>query len=277
MTLRWFFYQYRTHFKTLFLSFFPDKLLRGNLRFKNVHAGERCFILGSGHSISEQDLTKLSGEIVMTQNHFHAHKDIGVIRPKYHVLIPKYQPTDFDNDWRTWFNSMNERLPGNCEIFMDKNTKYLIDEMQIFSERVHYISTGLSDTAVRKAPVDLVKPIMMIPTVLTECLAIAIYMGFKEIYLLGFDLDQNIQLARGGDRNQIRFYGKSPITANKFESNYESVAAKSGHDWFSMWTIWQQCGLLKKTAEERGVKIVNVTRGGVLNVFDRAVYEDLFL
>ena len=246
------------------------------MSFKNIHAGERCFILGSGHSIAEQDLTRLSGEIVMTQNHFHAHKDIRIIKPKYHVLIPKYQPTDFDSDWSAWFNSMNERLPSDCSIFMDKNTKYLVDKMQIFTKRINYISTGFSEVVVRAAPVNLVKPIMMIPTVLTECLAIAIYMGFKEIYLVGFDLDQNIQLAMGEDRNQIRFYGKSPITANKFESSYESAAAKSGQDWFSMWIIWQQCGLLKKTAEERGVKIMNATRGGILNVFDRTVYEDLF-
>src|SRR6185369_9642513 len=66
-------------------NLFPDSLLLQNKKFKNLHAGQRCFILGSGHSILTHDLTKLSNEIVITQNHFHSHKDISIIHPKYHV------------------------------------------------------------------------------------------------------------------------------------------------------------------------------------------------
>lgn len=276
MNFRWFFYQFRAHVKTYLLSLFPDRLLIKNKKFKNIHLGGRCFILGSGHSIANQDLSKLANELVMTQNHFHSHKSISVIRPNYHVVVPKYQPQAFDDDWRQWLQTMKDNLPNNCQFFMGHNTKYLVDQMKIFGDAVSYIKTGFSDIFLKRAPVDLTQPIMSIPTVLTECLAIAIYMGFKDIYLLGFDLDQNIQLARGSDRNKIRFYGKSPITANQYESEYESDAAKSGEDWYSMGVIWHQCNLLKKTAEMNNVRILNATDGGILNVFDRVDYSELF-
>jgi hypothetical protein len=276
MNFRWFFYQFRAHLKTCLLAVFPDRILSGNKKFKNLHLGGRCFILGSGHSIAKQDLSRLSSEIVITQNHFHSHPSIALIKPNYHVVVPKYQPTEFDGDWRMWLHSMRNNLPGDCQFFMGHNTKYLVDEMNIFGQSVNYIKSGFSNVFLKRAPVNLTKPIMTIPTVLTECLAIAIYMGFKEIYLVGFDLDQNIQLAKGSDRNNIRFYGKSPITANRYESEYENDAARSGEDWYSMGIIWHQCNLLKKTAEMRNIRILNATEGGILNVFDRVNYSDLF-
>ncbi|MBT8523608.1 hypothetical protein G6735_04690 [Polynucleobacter paneuropaeus] len=276
MNIIWFLRQYARHFKVFLGSFlFPDPLLKFNQQFKNFHKGERCFILGSGHSINEQDLTLLKGRVVMTQNHFHVHRDIKIISPTYHVLVPKYQPKDFDLDWEKWFTSMHEGLPKNTKLFMDVNSKYLIDRLNIFAKRTFFIKAGLSNIVRKRAPVDITKPIYSVPTVLTECLAIAIYMGFSEIYLLGMDLDQIFQLYRGDDGNNIRFYGSSPITRNKSEINLDRISAATGMDWINFWIIWDQCNLLRKIAEERGIKIKNASSGGILNVFERCCFEDI--
>ena len=275
MNLRWVLGEYKRHFKAKLKAYMPSILHRNKI-FKNLHAGQRCFILGSGHSIKGQDLSKLAGEIVITQNHFHVHKDIKLINPKYHVLVPKYQPSEFDSDWIDWLQSMNQLLPTTTTVFLGKNSKYLLNELNLFKERSFYIDVGLSDALVSKAPIDITKPIMSVPTVLTQCLAIALYMGFKEIYLLGFDLDQNVQLARGQDRNNVRFYGNSHITGNNAEVALEDAAGSSGKDWFAMWTIWHQCNLLKATADAEKISIFNATQGGLLNMFERKKYEDVF-
>lgn len=272
MNAKWLVKQYLSDIKAGLLDMRPDPLLARNARFRNLHAGERCFILGSGHSIKEQDLTRLAGEIVMTQNHFHAHEQIRTISPAYHVNVPKYQPPEFDKDWIAWLKSMNERLPAETVIFFGKNTKYLVDDLALFTERAFYVQTGYSGALINRAPVDITRRIMAIPTVLPQCLAIAIYMGFKEIYLLGFDLDQ---LFRVSNRNQVRFYGLSPITANKSEVDAETELAASGGDWLNMWIIWRQCNLLKREAERRGLSIINATRGGLLNMFERRAYEEI--
>ncbi len=270
----WLLKRHLAHLRASTKDAFPDPLVSLNSRFCNIHKEQRCFILGSGNSISGQDLTRLNGEIVMTQNHFHAHDDIETINPAYHVNVPKYQPREYDQDWADWVDTMDERLPKSTILFFDKNTKYLIDAKGLFADRVFYIKTGYNEIVANSAPVDLTKSIMSVPTVLTQCLAIAIYMGFSEIYLLGFDLDQ---VCRMNDSAKIRFYGHSPITDNKFEVEANRSTGASGGDWLAMWRIWRQCGLLKAAAEKRGIRIYNATEGGLLNVFERCAYDEISL
>jgi hypothetical protein len=276
MNIKWFIREYkRTILKFLKYGLIRNSNLLPNEVFKNKHRGERCFILGSGHSINKQDLSLLNGEIVMTQNNFHFHSQIDVISPTYHVLVPKYQPPAFDSSWIVWLESMEDRLPKSTKLFLDINTRYLVDSSSVFQERAHYLTTGYSNIAMKKAPIDLTRPLMNVPTVLCECLAIAIYMGFDNIYLLGFDLDQNVQLLSGKDRDDLRFYGKSAITNNDAEKMIESEGQASGEDWLVMWTTWQQCGLLRSVAQDLDIKITNLTLGGLLNVFPRARIEDI--
>ena len=190
MDLKWIAQQVAYDAYSRVLDVLPDSLLKRNARFRNLHRDQRCFLLGSGPSIREQDLTKLNGQIVMTQNHFHAHEQIRTIAPTYHVVVPKYQPVEFDDDWVAWLRSMDERLPGDTTLFFGKNTKYLVDRLGLFGNRAYYMKTGLSAVVPGRAPFDITRTIFGVPTVLTQCLAIAIYMGFREIVLLGFDLDQ---------------------------------------------------------------------------------------
>ena len=189
------------------MTFFRTQFSKRTSSFEVYIEGERCFILGSGNSVKEQHLTRLAGEIVMTQNHFHAHDQILTINPTYHVNVPKYQPREFDEDWRDWLKTMDDRLPRETVLFFGKNTKYLVDGMGLFQGRAYYMNHGYRTVATNRAPVDITRHIMAVPTVLTQCLAVAIFMGFKEVYLVGFDLDQ---VCRMQNRDQLRFYGFLP-------------------------------------------------------------------
>ena len=100
-------------------------------------------------------------------------------------------------------------------------------------------------------------------------------MGFKEIYLLGFDLDQIYQMYSRDSSVNVRFYGSSPIIDNDAEKNSEKLLASTGMDWITFWIIWDQCALLKAAALEKNIKIINATQGGILNIFDRAFFEDV--
>ena len=272
MDLKWFGKECLYHISLKAIDLVPDHLLGENRKFRNLHEGARCFILGSGPSIREQDLTRLNGQIVMTQNHFHAHEQIRTIAPTYHVVVPKYQPVEFDDDWVAWLRSMDERLPDNTILFFGTNTKYLVDRLGLFGNRAYYMKTGLSAVVAGRAPFDITRTILGVPTVLTQCLAIAIYMGFREIILLGFDLDQ---VCRMQDRAKLRFYGMSPVTDNKAEEDVEKSSGASGGDWIQMWTTWRQCNLLKAEAGRKGTRIINATRGGLLNMFERRQYEEI--
>src|SRR5437879_2959671 len=99
-------------------------------------------------------------------------------------------------------------------------------------------------------------------------------MGFSKIYLVGFDLDQICQLAKG--RDNVRFYGHSQITKNEAEKNFEESYGSSGFDFFNQWMIWRQLNLLNEYALKNKIEIVNAANGGILNVYPRVNYDALF-
>lgn len=248
------------------------RALRENERFRNAHAGARCFILGSGRSILEQDLTRLAGEIVITQNSFHAHRDIAVIAPRYHCVVPMFHPPEYDKDWAQWFREMEERLPADTQLFAGLNAQALLDREGLFAGRKGYVQQGLEPLLLRRAPVDLTRRVMNIPTALTQCLTVALFLGCEKIYLLGFDLTQ---ICEGNEKNWGRFYGSSPVTSNPAERAFEKQRLWDGEEWFQFWTIWRACALLRDEAARRGGEIVNATRGGLLDCFRRERYEDV--
>ena len=67
-----------------------------NIKFHNIHKGQRCFILGSGPSINKQNLKPLKNEICFAMSMFYLHKDIKEINPLYHVNASHHAPFGFD-------------------------------------------------------------------------------------------------------------------------------------------------------------------------------------
>ena len=190
----------------------------------------------------------------------------------YHVLVPKYQPEEYDNTWKEWLRGMADKLPASTELFMGKNTRYLVDDgFPGLAQRTHYLHFRFEALLMSEARFDLTKPLMYVPTVITECISIALYMGFSKIYLVGFDLDQVCHC----DRDKVRFYGNSPITANQFERDSENQMNPTGETWFNLWNTWHQLNLLKKKGEKNKQYIINLTDGGLLDVFNRQSYDEV--
>ena len=251
---------------------FPDPMLNRNIKFKNIHAGERCFILGSGPSIVKQDLKKLQGEIVISQNHFQIHEDIKIIHPMYHCVVPFFHSKEFTGDWINWFRSMEERLPLETQMFFHINTRHILEENNFFTNRINYLEVGLDSMTLERALVNITRRIMGVPTALSQCLTVALYMGFRKIYLLGCDMDQIGSLIAG---EQQRFYGDSPITNNEYELKNDEEALATGYIWYHYWLMWKQFILFRKYAERNNSEIINLTDGGILNCYERQLYNEV--
>ena len=249
-----------------------DPLLRGNERFRDIHRGQRCFILGSGKSILQNDLKLLSGEIVITQNNFHMHEDVDVFAPAYHCVVPMYQPPAYASDWAEWFRSMQERLPSGTQLFAGVGSRDVLEQPRLFEGRRHYVRVGLSPLYLRHAAYDLTRVMMEVGTALTMCLQLALFMSFAKVYLVGFDLSQ---LCEGQDRDWGRFYGTSPVTRNNAERKLDDDGDWNGDVYFHFWKMWRGFVLLREAAEKRGIEIINATRGGLLKCFHRQRYENI--
>ena len=249
----------------------PD--LKKNVELKDKYNNERIFILGSGSSILHYDLKVLNKEYVMTQNSFHMHNDISDINPNFHCVVPYYQTDKEHSIWVDYINDMKVRMPDSLFIW-GLNTKALIDKYhEDISAKSYYVRTKYDLLALKKAKVNISKTIMNIPTVLTQCLSVAIYLGFKEIYLLGFDLDQ---ICHTNDRTFGRFYGMSKITDTKFEEDAEkNLDDETTDGWYNWWLMNKQFFLIKDFADQNNISIVNGTKGGLLSYFKREPIEKI--
>ena len=93
------------------------------VELKNSEKGKRCFIIGTGSSIKEQDLTLLKDEIVMGVSGLFMHKDIEIFKPKYYVLPPVFEYHKHysdENSYVNWLSAMEQTL--------DKDTIYFVYE-----------------------------------------------------------------------------------------------------------------------------------------------------
>ena len=249
----------------------PD--LKKNVELKDKYNNERIFILGSGSSILLYDLKVLSNEYVMTQNSFHMHKDIHDIEPNFHCVVPYYQSEKEYSTWIEYIGDMKEKMPSTSFIW-GLDTKALIDNHhpELIKES-YYIRTKYNSLTLKKAKVNISKTIMNIPSVLTQCLTVAIYLGFKEIYLLGFDLDQ---ICHTNDQTYGRFYGMSKITETEFEKDAnQRLDVETTDGWYTWWLMNKQFFLIKHFADQNNISIVNGTQGGILSYFKREPIENI--
>ena len=249
----------------------PD--LKKNVELKDKYNNKRIFILGSGSSILLYDLKVLSNEYVMTQNSFHMHKDISYVDPNIHCVVPYYQSNKEISIWVDYIADMKARMPNSLFLW-GLNTKALIDKYhEDISAKSYYIRTKYNLLTLKKAKVNISKTIMTIPTVLTQCLTVAIYLGFKEIYLLGFDLDQ---ICHTNDQTYGRFYGMSKITETEFEKDAnQRLDVETTDGWYTWWLMNKQFFLIKHFADQNNISIVNGTKGGILSYFKREPIENI--
>lgn len=219
-------------------------------RFKNIHKGKRCFIIGLGPSLMIEDLDRLYNhqEICISMNTIWKAFDKTKWRPTYYVA----------DDYRV--------IRGDCGDMLEhmKNSYCFIgDTDPQFCEKMdrpsyvflHHANQEISEDMPSKFSGDFSRNCYTNSTVTNSCLQLAAYMGFKEIYLLGVDFS----------------YGSSKYETYKHfykEDNKNSLGFRDA--------VYMGYLGAKKYADEHGIKICNATRGGKLEVFERVDFDELF-
>lgn len=244
-------------FKSTHYHLFPEG--RYLARLRNIHDGERCFIIGNGPSLRPEDLDilELHGEISFAFNRI------------FHIF-PK-------TSWRpTYYISQDDKMLKSC-----------VDEVSLLPARIKFIPAEFKwyygidvkdatyfhfenrinpDTAVSSDRID--KCIYNSNTVVITAIQIAIYMGIKVIYLIGVDHHFHTSINSQG-RIIVDESAKDYFTEeyNKDKSNlYIPNVDKSTEDFRAV----------KCYSDNRRIKIINATRGGHLDVFPRVPFDVLF-
>ena len=236
-----------------------------NEKFKNIHAGERCFIMGNGPSIKNIDLSLLKDEYVFGVNQVTGIKNWENANINSWVCIDG----DFLGLWTNanlhFFDELKKINNPNIEAFVPVEAKRNIERYQIDKcMKVNYVNFKQQfinlDQKLTIDDIDMRKHIMQPYNVVIACINIAIYMGFSKIYLLG--CNQSVLLSEIGEFLNAQTVEMHGIEGEDLSKSITLERLKSKgmyHEIKTQLTQLAQFRVLAEYAQKKGIEIVNLS------------------
>ena len=226
---------------------------------KDIHKGERCFIIGNGPSLTVQDLEKIGDESSFAFNRIYFMFDKTKWRPTYYMcidigvlgmnlpeIVKLELPTIILSD--TVRNKIHEN---------HSNIHFLYDYARFKINRFGFDPPYISE--------DISNHFCFGSTVTFDAIQLAIYMGYSEIYLVGVDHNYSVKANAKGQiskdesvKDYFEGLEKTAITVMNYEATTAAYEAA------------------RKYCDQHGIKIYNATRGGKLEAFERVDFDSLF-
>ncbi|WP_172300525.1 hypothetical protein [Pseudoruegeria sp. HB172150] len=243
-------------------------------RFRDIHRGRRAFLIGNGPSINGQDLTLLKDEVTFVTNWFVNHPDYEAIDPGYYCVSSH----EMFGGWNAeapkpnaaWLEKMLLKAGGTQKFFSFAFRELLLGGGIFPPECCDFL---LFDRP--KYQVDLKGDINLDLTqpmddgytgIITFCLPLAHFMGIREIYLLGCDCDYG-PIRDGAPKSYFYDFAQHG-TRTTSDEGLLRVWAEGGPAFKAYEVVRDRFAL-------DGIKIVNCTDGGRLEVFPRLAYEQV--
>lgn len=220
------------------------------LKFKDIHKGEDCFIIGNGPSLNQTDVSKLDKYYTFGLNKIYLLFEKHPIRLSYHVAV---NPLVIEQ--------MSEELRKDvykCPSFIS----YLASKQIDFApERIHKVLTNAQWSFYK----DLAAPIAEGFTVTYVAMQIAYYMGFNNIFLVGVDHS----FVQSGKPNEKQFHESADV--NHFHPDYFK-----GQNWHLADLEGNEASysLAKYFFRKAGREIYDATIGGKLQIFPKISFEE---
>lgn len=216
---------------------------------KDKYEGERCFIVATGPSLTLEDLELIKHEYTIAVNSACKLYDRTSWRPTFYGIQDRYV-------FQAMKDKVLEQDQGIILFIADVLQEYaVIPERCIlfpFNVAYHYINLQKYNTWSAKFSGDSYDTVYDGYSITYSMIEIAVYLGFKEIYLIGADCSY------GNGKDHIV---ESGFVDKKAYLNYERMTA--GYK------------AAKEYGDNNGITIVNCTRGGMLEVFPRKTLEDV--
>lgn len=221
-------------------------------RFRNLHQGKRCFIIGNGPSLRRMDLSPLKNEITFGLN-------------RIYLLFPQWGFTT------TYLVLVNELVAEQC--FADVESlslpKFITWRSRKYfkaANELMFIDTDFSGED--EFTGEITGRFYEHYTVTNVALQIAFYMGFKEVILIG--VDHNYQ-TQGTPNTVVVSEGEDP---NHVVGHYFG----KGFRWQLPDLEGSEKGYLKarQAYEAAGRRILDATVEGRLTIFPKVDFTVLF-
>lgn len=228
-------------------------------KLKDIHKNKRCFVIGNGPSLTAEDLELLNNEVTFAANRIFYIFDKTSWRPTYYCA---QDPTVIE-DCAVYFPSIVKSAENL--FFINSTKKYLPDSVRNDAKTMMFYARLVSAHKERKFSDNIARYIDGGGTITYTAIQLAVYMGFKEIYLLGVDNNYSASSFNNGtisseDVKKSYFAGMpSNIKLNKPNTDVNTQSFLAAKDY----------------CDKHGILIRNATRGGMLELFGREKLETI--
>ncbi len=255
--------------------------LKLNEKFRGIHQGDRCFIIGNGPSISRLNFEKLADEYTFTVNQFARFNGFEKLKTNFHLFGDERvfylkDSDDLNIENLNYIKKLNESS-SDIQFFLVYSSKKFIEKSECFKNaKVNYFSNVIDFYDGFNEGFDLTKSIPWFPTCIDYCIAIAMFMGFNEIYLLGCECTGFLKVTSIDSKNATDYsYGYS-VSSNESDRIKQQVKVYGVADELEMWVkILRYYDYFEKYSKLKHIKIVNCTDGGILESFERKSLDDV--
>lgn len=237
----------------------PQKVLLKNKKLKNIFQKKRCFIIGNGPSLRMEDLYRLTGEVSMGCN--------GII---YLTNNIEWRPTCFFCEDSTFIKN-HIKNTNDLETILEKcNFAFTTLKTDLYKkysstyDKLFYLRADLLSSTVKFSE-DISERIYSSGTTLYSMFQVAVYMGIKEIYLLGVDFSFRKER-----------YSDGKIIVNDHVKNHMELLEQHTEGVYNVDLIMEGYKCFRNYANNHGIKVYNATRGGKLDIFERVDFDSLF-
>ena len=233
--------------KSIILSSLFKRVLLKNKDLLNKHNGEECYLIGNGDSIKYYNLNSFSDKISIGCNGLDVHHDIDLLDMKYYVST---HPFLYCKYWTGEDKVFNFKKNPFFDFLSKKKHDYLsfvhISNYFSVKDKTKFRFThNLNKKLLKNASFDLSKPTKLSESAFDMMIGLAIYMGFRKVYLVGCD------------------YFSIPYENGHF---YEERESRAGQDFF----IYQD---LMDLVEGR-IEIEVIGKNGYSSKIDFITYEE---
>lgn len=272
-----YFWQYILGFSRNYLNY-KNNLLLKNKHFKGLYKNKRCFILGNGPSLRNEDLSLLKEEIVFTVNQIARNEQFDKLQPSFHFWIDNnFFSASKKNEncelIETMIKIMQKESSPYC--FYPLNQKMFVEKNGLNNGKERYLDPRLYITKVFKLKIDISNYTYSLGTVVQQAILAAIYMGFNEIYLLGCDstgIVTTINSALHVDNNTYSYN----VTENERHRMEDMVSNSKITDYaYSYYMMLKGFDIIYKNCMKRGVRLFNCSQDSVLDMIPRKSLESV--
>ncbi len=245
---------------------FSSEDKKGLERFRDLYSDEACVIVGNGPSLNETNLNKLSGIKTFGVNSIFLMTETNHFKPYFYVvedrLVMKHnleQINKYEVENKFFPHFYKNQISGEGVNYFNLDSRFYREEYNVLHSTNIKFSNNFAKVAYAGQSVTYIN------------LQLAFFMGFKTVYLIGVDFNYvvpkdiikegNVWISTGDDPNHFdkSYFGKGK-ESNDPQLHKTIIAYKKAKSFY----------------EKNNRKIINCTKGGKLEIFDRQNFDDIF-